>query len=63
MSQLEKYSTIFIKLNRQPMFIIDNDFEDNIGTFGSSISIDSPNFVSDYSNKTSVAERPHIVID
>lgn len=47
LSQLEKYSPVYISLNRQPALIEDNEFESNMGIFGGAVAIDNPNFTDD----------------
>jgi len=47
LSQLEKHSPIYISLNRQPVIIELCTFENNVGLFGGSVSIDTPNFFGD----------------
>ena len=41
LSQLEKYSPIFISLPQNPVMFDANTFENNVGIFGGSIAIDT----------------------
>ena len=65
LSQLEKYSPIYVSYHENPFVIINNVFEQNVGLFGGAVTFDSPNFVSgDFgsSTGTNVLYRPYIVI-
>ena len=44
MSQLEKYSPIFIGNSIEPVIIRKSNFTQNIGLFGGAISVDNPDF-------------------
>jgi hypothetical protein len=52
--KFERLSMIYISRNRNPTIIKDNIFTGNIGTFGGSISINSPNFQT--------KDSPYIII-
>lgn len=61
-SQVEKYSPIFIQNNEGPMIFINNNFLNNTGIFGGAISIDTPNFQSEV--KLSIQQQdPAIVLE
>lgn len=60
LSQFEKHSPIYISYPRNPIVFDDNQFESNIGLFGGTISIDSPNFVDDVSDE--MTRNPYVMI-
>ena len=60
LSQFEKHSPIYISYPRNTIVFDNNQFESNIGLFGGTIAIDSPNFVDDVSDDKT--RNPYIVI-
>ena len=62
MYTLEKHAVINIATNSYPMTFTENLFQDNIGTFGGAVLIDSPNFEGKRTIDTPQPElRPYVV--
>ena len=60
LGQLEKHSPIYIAHHRNPVVFESNTFEWNLGIFGGAITIDTPNFVDDWSDARE--RKPYVVI-
>ena len=65
MSQLEKFSPIFIGNSLEPVIIRKSNFTQNIGLFGGAICVDNPDFQFDNANLvtyTRTAFRPYVIL-
>lgn len=60
LSQLEKYSPIFISLPQNPVMFDANTFENNVGIFGGSIAIDTQNHWDDFADTDEY--QPYVLI-